>query len=133
MTKRILATMVLVIMLALSLTSCASLESYKRNLGDDYDTELLSTKEIEELADTFDIDADDYGIVDIMRAEEEDGGYYAYFVECGSASEAEELAEDLEYYIEILDGYYSFKIKAEVDGKFVLAGNASVVNKALDK
>ena len=45
----------------------------------------------------------------------------------------EELAEDLEYYIEILDGYYSFKIKAEVDGKFVLAGNASVVNKALDK
>ena len=133
MTKRILATMVLVIMLALSLTSCASLDSYKRNLGDDYETELLSTKEIEELADTFDIDADDYGIVDIMRAEDEDKGYYAYFVQCGSASEAKELAEDLEYYIEILDGYYSFKIKAEVDGKFVLAGNASVVNKALDK
>ena len=133
MTKRILATMVLVIMLALSLTSCASLDSYKRNLGDDYETELLSTKEIEELADELDIDADDYGIVDIMSAEEKDSGYYAYFIECGSASEAEDLAKDLEDYVEILDDYYSFKIKAEVDGKFVLVGNASAIDKALDK
>lgn len=133
MTKRILATMVLVIMLALSLTSCASLDSYKRNLGDDYETELLTPGEIDDLADSFDVDADDYGIADIMHAEEKDGGYYAYFIECGSGSDAEDLAKDIEDTVEIMDRFYSFKVKAEVDGKFVLVGNASVIDKALDK
>ena len=130
--KKIISLLLLVCTLAICLTSCASLKSYKKNLGKDYKTDTYDLDEIEELAEEFGIDADDYGISAIMEAKDKDKGYYAYIIQCKSSKKAEDLVDDLEDIVKLMDKYYSFDVDAVADGKFVLVGNKDVIDDALN-
>ena len=131
--KKIIALLLLTLTLTISLASCSSMKSYEKNLGDDYKVDIYDEDEIEELAETFDIDADDYGISSIMEAEDKDNGYYAYIIQCKSSKEAEQLVDDLDDIVKTMDKYYSFDVDAVADGKFVLVGNEDVIDNALNK
>ena len=133
MAKRIISAIILVLMLALSLTSCAQLDSYKKNLGDEYEIEMLTSKEIDELLHNLSVEADDYIIVDIMLATN-DLGQLAYFIECESSDEAKKLTRDTEDAVEEGKNKYDCgEFKAELDGKFVLIGDAAIIDKAMGK
>ena len=131
--KKIIALLLLTLTLTISLASCSSMKSYEKNLGDDYKVDVYDEDEIEELVETFDIDADDYGISSIMEAEDKDNGYYAYIIQCKSSKKAEELVDDLDDIVKTMDKYYSFDVDAVADGKFVLVGNEDVIDDALNK
>ena len=131
--KKIICLILLTLTLAITLTSCSSMKSYERNLGDGYKVEMYDEDEIEELAETFDIDADDYGISSIMEAEDRDKGYYAYIIKCKSKKMAEELVDDLDDIVKAMNNYYSLDVDAVADGKFVLVGNEVVIDDALKK
>ena len=129
--KKIISILSLICIFTLCLASCASLETYEENLGSDYDIEIASDDEIDELAKEFGVKADDYGISAVMYAKKTQGGYYAYVIQCESSGAAEELVEDLAYVVGIMDAAYSFDVEAVADGKFVLVGNADVVAAAM--
>ena len=131
--KKIIAFLLLTCTLTFCLASCSSLKSYENNLGDDYKIDHYDEDEIEELAEEFDIDADDYGIIAIIEAKDKDKGYYAYIIQCESSKKAEELVDDLEDIVKLMDQYSSYDIDAVADGKFVLVGNEDVIDDALDK
>ena len=131
--KKIISSMLLLCTLMLCLASCASLKSYEKNLGDDYKLNDYDEDEIEDLAEKFDIDANDYGISAIVEAKDKDNGYYAYIIQCKSSKKAEELVEDLDDIVKLMNKYYSFDVDAVVDGKFVLVGNEDVIDDALNK
>ena len=131
--KKIIALLLLTLTLTISLASCSSMESYEKNLGDDYKVDIYDEDEIEELAETFDIDADDYGISSIMEAKDKKKGYHAYIIQCKSSKEAEELVDDLDDIVKAMDKYYSLDVDAVADGKFVLVGNEDVIDDALNK
>ena len=131
--KKTIALLIIIITLTFVFASCASLDSYKDNLGEDYKTELYDKDEIEDLADRFDIDEEDYEISAVMYAKDRDKGYYAYFIECGSSVEAAELVKELEDVVDLMDSVYSFDVKAVADSNFVLIGNADVISAALDE
>ena len=131
--KKFISLVLLTLTLAITLTSCSSMKSYEKNLGDDYKVDIHDEDEIEELAETFDLDADDYGISAIMEAEDRDKGYYAYIIQCKSNKMAEELVDDLDDIVKEMNKYYSFDVDAVADGKFVLVGNEDVIDDALKK
>ena len=131
--KKIISSMLLLCTLMLCLASCASLKSYEKNLGDDYKLNNYDEDEIEDLAEDFDIDANDYGISAIVEAKDKDNKYYAYIIQCKSSKKAEELVEDLDDIVKLMDKYYSFDVDAVADGKFVLVGNEDVIDDALNK
>lgn len=133
--KKIISILALVCIMTLCLVSCGkSLESYEKNLGDNYRITYLDDYEIDELADDFDVNADDYGIKGIMKAKSTStGSYYAYIIECGSSNKAANLVDDLAYYVNLMDYYYSFDVDAVTDSNFVLVGATSVINRALGK
>ena len=131
--KKFRSLILLTLTLAITLTSCSSMKSYEKNLGDDYKVDIYDEDEIEELAETFDIDTDDYGISAVMEAEDRDKGYYAYIIQCKSNKMAEELVDDLDDIVKAMNKYYSFDVDAVADGKFVLVGNEDVIDDALKK
>ena len=135
--KRIFALLSLICTLTICLVSCASLESYEKNLGSGYTTDYYSEDEIEDLADAFDVDLPKYGVKAVMEATEKNTNFYAYFIECDSSKNAKKLANDLDETVEYLNKYYSkyytFEVIAKADGKYVLIGNEEVINKALNK
>ena len=131
--KQFISLMLLLCTLTLCLASCASLKSYEKNLGDDYKLNTYDEDEIEDLAEEFDIDADDYGISAIVEAKDKDKGYYAYIIQCKSSKKAEELVDDLDDIVKLMNKYYSFEVDAVADGKFVLVGNEDVIDDALNK
>ena len=131
--KKFISLILLTLTLAITLTSCSSMKSYEKNLGDDYKVDIYDEDEIEELAETFDIDTDDYGISAVMEAEDRDKGYYAYIIQCKSNKMAEELVDDLDDIVKAMNKYYSFDVDAVADGKFVLVGNEDVIDDALKK
>ena len=131
--KKIISLMLLLCTLTLCLASCASLKSYEKNLGDDYKLNTYDEDEIEDLAEEFDIDADDYGISAIVEAKDKDKVYYAYIIQCKSSKKAEELVDDLDDIVKLMNKYYSFEVDAVADGKFVLVGNEDVIDDALNK
>ena len=106
---------------------------YEVKLGEDYKVSMYDEDEIEELAEEFGIDADDYGISKVMIAKDKDNGYYAYIIKCKSSKKAKELVDDLDYVVEIMNAYYSFDVDAVADGKYVLVGNEDVIDDALNK
>ena len=103
--KKFISLVLLTLTLAITLTSCSSMKSYEKNLGDDYKVDIHDEDEIEELAETFDLDADDYGISAIMEAEDRDKGYYAYIIQCKSNKMAEELVDDLDDIVKEMNKY----------------------------
>ena len=132
--KKIIVLLLLTLTLTIRLASCSSMKSYEKNLGDDYKVDIYDEDEIEELAEIFDIDADDYGISSIMEAEDRDKGYYAYIIQCKSNKMAEELVDDLDDIVKAMNKYYSYiDVDAVADGKFVLVGNEDVIDDALKK
>lgn len=131
--KKFISLILLTLTLAITLTSCSSMKSYEKNLGDDYKVDIYDEDEIEELAETFDIDTDDYGISAVMEAEDRDKGYYAYIIQCKSNKMAKELVDDLDDIVKAMNKYYSFDVDAVADGKFVLVGNEDVIDDALKK
>ena len=131
--KKIISLMLLLCTLTLCLAACASLKSYEKNLGDDYKLNTYDEDEIEDLAEGFSIDADDYGISAIVQAKDKDKGYYAYIIQCKSSKKAEELVADLDDIVKLMNKYYSFDVDAVADGKFVLVGNEDVIDDALNK
>ena len=130
--KKIVKLLSLVCIVTLCLVSCASFNSYERHLKDDYKVKFLDEDDIEDLAENFDVDLDDYGISKVMEVTDKDKGYYAYIIKCKSGKKAEELADDLDDVVKVMNAYYSFDVDAVVDGKFVLIGNEDVIDDALD-
>ena len=130
--KKTLALLIVIITLTFVFASCASLDSYKENLGADYKTDLYDYDEIEELADDFDIDKEVYEISAVMYAKDRSHGYYAYFIECGSGNQAEALVSELQDVVKLMNKYYSFTVEAIADSKYVLVGHSDVIRVALD-
>ena len=132
--KKVLSILVLAMVLVLMLTGCASFDRYEKNLGKYYTVyHYEDADEIEDLADSFYVDADEYDISAVMEVEDDYYGYYAYIIECGSHIKANRLARELEDVAEMMGEYYDVDVVSDVDGKYVLVGNKEVVEDALKK
>ena len=131
--KKTICLLALFCAMAMLLAACTSLATYEENLGKDYKVRMFDVKEIDELAEEFDLDADDYGISSIMEAKDKEKGYYAYIIKCESRKMAEELVDDLDDVVELMEQYSYFDVDAVADGSFVLVGNEDVIDDALDK
>ncbi len=129
--KKFIALLLLTLTLTISLASCTSMESYEKNLGDDYKVDIYDEDEIEALAEIFGIDADDYGISSIMEAKDKYNGYYIF--QCKSSKEAKQLVDYLDVIVKTPDKYSGFDVDAVADGKFVLVGNEDFIDDALNK
>ena len=130
--KKIISFLLIICTLALCFTSCASLKSYEKNLGKGYKTSELDEDEIEDLADTFDIDMDDYGVKAVIEAKDKKDGYSAYIIQCKSSKAAKELVDDLDDTLELMESL-SIEVDAVADGKYVIVGYEDVVDDALGK
>ena len=130
--KRIFSLAIVVCMSIFCLASCASMESFEKNLKKDYDIEIADLEAIEDLADEMDLDFDDYDVTEAMFGRHEDNGRIIYIIKCGSNAKAKKLLDDMDDTIKELDEYYlSFKVDAVVNGSFVLAGAESAIEDAL--
>ena len=123
--KKVFLMSLCLLLAMLCLVSCASLKSYEKNLGSNYDVYELDEDDIEDYGDNYDLDIDDYKIKKGIEAEHEDKGYSVLILQCGSSKKAEELENDLKKKTK----YYEI----ERDGKFVLIGSEKAVKKALGK
>ena len=126
------------LLLCVTLASCASLESYKDTLKEEgYKVKIYDDEDdIEDWADAYDVDADDYDVKQILDATHKKKGYWLVIVECGSSSKAEDLLDDLDDVIEY--GEESFELMgwdfvAETNGNFVFFGEERAVEAALGK
>ena len=128
--KKIIALLLLICTFALCLVSCASMDKYEDNLGKDYDVENLKKDEIEDLADAFDLDIDDYDIEDALMAESEKGDDGLYIFECKSSSKAKKLEEDMK---DAMDELNEDEWDIVRKGKFVLIGTEDGIEDALGK
>jgi len=128
--KKIIALLLLICTFALCLVSCASLDKYEDNLGKDYDVENLKKDEIEDLADAFDLDIDDYDIEDALMAESEKGDDGLYIFECKSSSKAKKLEKDMK---DAMDELNEDEWDVVRKGKFVLIGTEDGIDDALGK
>ena len=137
--KRITNLLLLLCLLVLCLASCTSLNSYEDNLGKDYKVKIYEIEddedEIEEIAEAFDLDYEDYGIKAIIYAKDKDNSAAAHIIKCGSKKEAKELKSYLKDYINDEFRYDDDfdEIDVVIDGKFVLVGYEDVIDDALDK
>ena len=139
--KKILIALLVVCLSVVCLASCASMDSYIENLGDDYEFDILDRDEIEYLAKIYGIDEDDYYFVEVVEAyyegdeDESDDDRFAYIFEFEDDAEAERFlnevkaSEMFEYIVEIYED--DFKVEAVADENYVLVGAASVINVAL--
>ena len=133
--KKLTLLTITLLVLSLALIACSGgMNTYEKNLGEDYKIKHLDKDDIEDLADAFDIDSDDYAIKNAMRATHEDNGTYIIVFECSSESKAKELLNDLDYVVDMLDDYYSsIEIDAVRDDTFVFIGCEDVIDDALDR
>lgn len=137
--KRITNLLLLLCLVVFCLASCTSLNSYEDNLGKDYKVKIYEIEddedEIEDIAEDFDLDYEDYGIKAIIYAKDKDNSNPAYIIKCGSKKEAKELKSDLKDYINDEFRYDDDfdEIDVVIDGKFVLVGYEDVIDDALDK
>ena len=126
----------LVACLALSLCACASVDKFKERLSAaSYIIQTNVAKDMEEAAEDYDCNIDDYEIQSAFCATHQFKGTSVYVVECGSRACAKDLCDDLQPLVVDLideyDGYYSFT--ATTKGKIVLIGEVTAVNDALGK
>jgi len=132
--KKILVLVLTICLLTLPLVSCFGqsmskyVDKFEKSGGT---TSSLSKSEIEDLADTAGVDADDYGIKKVVKLKST-SGRYAYIIECGSSDDAKDLVEEIEDYIYILGIYYDYDLDTRSEGKFVFAGVTSVIETVLD-
>ena len=132
--KKVLSIFVLIAILAVSLVSCASFKRYEKNLSENYGIYKISPDEMEEYDGIEDIDADDYGISEVMLAIDIAFDNNVYIFKCGSSDDAKELVEDLEEEIEAYNAYHNAEVLGVArDGRFVLYGTPHVINEALGK
>ena len=137
--KRVTNLLLLLCLVVLCLASCTSLNSYEDNLGKDYKVKIYEIEddedEIEDIAEDFDLDYEDYGIKAIIYAKDKDNSNSAYIIKCGSKEEAKDLKSDLKDYIHDEFRYDDDfdEIDVVIDGKFVLVGYEDVIDDALDK
>ena len=137
--KKIFIALLVVCLSVVCLASCASMNSYIENLGDDYEFDILDSDDIEMLARSYGIDEDDYYFVEVVVAyyvgdeDEGDDDRYAYIFEFDDDAEAEKFAAEVKEFemFEYAAEYYDFDIDAIVDENFVLVGAVSVINEAL--
>ena len=125
-----------VLTLTLSFTSCASIDKFTYNLGDDYAIFVYTADDEIELLfeEIFDskFDKNDYGVKKVIEAE--DGRYdWVVIFECKSFISAKKFAKDIEndYIKEIEDASIEYDGEVQRKGKYVLFGNKSAVNDAL--
>ena len=128
--KKIICILLLFCFVTICFTSCTSLESCEKNLGKDYEIDIYDEDEIESFVEKFN---DDYGISAIMEVKNEDKGYNTYIIQCESSKKAEELARIYRMSTGIVNISYSSDFKVVQDGKFVLYGDETIINKALNK
>ena len=130
-----LIVMLLALCICLGLCACASMDKFEENLGSKYKIEKLDDDDLEDYAELLDLDVDDYNVIDAMEATHKKSGIGVMILECGSASDAEELAEDGEVMVELLESYYSSKYSFDsvAEGRFVLIGEEDAIEDALGK
>lgn len=133
--KKIIGFLLLLCTLTLCLASCgtATLKSYEKNLGKNYKITAYDKDDIEDLAEKYSLDADDYGISAIIEAEHKNSGHDVIIIQCKSSKKAEELVYDLDLIVMLINLSPSFKVDAVADGKFVLVGSEDVIDDALNK
>ena len=113
------------------LVSCASLENYEKNLGSNYKIEHLGleNEDLESHIDDWGVSVNDYTIEDAILAETIDGEYdWVIIIQFASSEEAEKFENDTSDYLSS-DEY----VQTQVEGKYVLCGEHSAVEKALGK
>ncbi len=125
-----------ILALAVSFSACRSMDYYEENLEDNgYDIDNLSNSELEEFADLFDLDPDDYKAKDSFLATHENTGVSVFVVECGSVKYAKELVEDADDIMVFLEESYSAQYSFDIinKGRFVFIGEEGAIDDALEK
>lgn len=132
--KKIVAFL-LVVCLCIGLCACASMDTFKDNLGSDYRKTELDDDDLEAYEEMLDIDADDYDVKSAIQAVHKKKGTTVVIIECGSNAKANELSDDAEDIIDFLKKSYSssYSFGISVEGRFVLLGEESAIEDALDE
>lgn len=130
--KKIVAFL-LAVCLCVGLCACASMDSFKDNLGDNYKKTILDEDDLEGYAELLGLDADDYKIKSALEATHKKKGTGVVIIECGSAELAEELADDAEDMVEYLTKSYgsAYTFGHAIKGRFVLFGEENAIDDAL--
>lgn len=132
--KKALAVL-LVVCICATMFACASMSSFKDNLGSDYKKTTLTDSDIEDYADLLGLDMDEYKIRSAIEAKHKTKYTSVVIIECGSSGKAKSLAKDADEIVDLLKltygSKYSFGI--ETKGCFVLFGETSAIKDALGK
>lgn len=130
--KKFLALVLVICALSTVLVSCGyEMDDFVENLSDSHKIQYLDYEDIEDYADIFDVNADNYGIKSAIEAKSTSSGKYALIFECDGDDEAESLVYDLDDAVDMLNDYYSFTVTAVAEDNFVLIGASTVIDAAL--
>ena len=124
----LLALILCVLMLTLSFASCANMDKYKDNLGSDYEIETAEDEEMEAFMKMLDLDAEKYGVEEMVSAYNKEAQISVMIIKCKNTSAAKDLVEEFEKVIE-----ESCEGKAENKGSFVFVGDEDAIKDALGK
>ena len=122
-------------MLTMSLVSCIkTMDDFVDNLGKEYETDNLTSKEFEEYAEGFGLDPDDYDVEDMVIATNKKTACSVVIIECGSWKDAKRLVGDSDDIIDELEEAYSSKYTFEAvnKGRFVFIGESDAIDDAID-
>ena len=108
-TIKISISIVCVLMLALSMVSCASMAKFENNLGDDYKIEHYNNNEIKSFATAFALNPDDYGVEAMFEGTNKTTGCGIMIIQCASPAAAKQLVADSDDIVEILAYLYPSK------------------------
>lgn len=127
--KKIISLVLLLCIACACLVSCgASSEDFIENLGAGYESEKLDAEGIAELEEEFGIKAEDYSIVEITAARNDDNEIY--IIECGSEDDAANLRAQMADYVA---KYSKYGVTDALDGEFYIIGNKEAVDAAIGK
>ena len=136
--KKILFTIICLVLVLASLSSCASIDSYIENLenhGDFEVTKIRRDDEIDEIAAMVHLDPKDYGVKEIVYGHSGNSGVAigVVIVECGSKSKAKNLEKEVDEIVEYMKSLYPsnmYPISYEREGKFLIVGSDMAIDAA---
>lgn len=137
--KRILISVITFILIAVSLTSCADVNSYVEALEEHGDYEIQRStdpEEMREIASLVGLDVDDYEVKEAAIAYSGNSGVpiAVAIIECGSTSLAKELEEDAYEVIDFLETWIDsrlYPMEVVREGNVVLVGNDRAIGDAI--
>lgn len=130
--KKVLA-LLLTLCLCVTLSACATMETFESNLGDKYSKTILDDDDLEDYADLLDIEVDDYSIKSAIEAKHKTKYTSVVIIQCANNTKAKKLANDAEDIIGMLENTFSsaYSFDIVVKSSFVLFGESTAIDDAL--